>query len=180
MQEQPQTDTPAGELAGRRWAKQADAVEVARVAQIDDLGGRLWDGEPGSCGWGGVLLQAVRAGNEWERRDCEEFCEAYLGEAYPQALDVQDFIRGASAVWQQDSEGQLLIDLERVSAAQEVASQLAQDAQRLADQEPKCAEMAMQMQLLSLYLTEYQAHRINGLKHDAAVIATARGELEIC
>ncbi len=69
--------------------------------------------------------------------------------------------------------------LEKILQAIDVLQWLGQRAGELPDSKDKGVQMHLQMQMASLYLLEYAKHLHDGMEAYDALLATARGEMEL-
>lgn len=85
--------------AGKKWAiDEANYEELEAVAGIE-FGGDAFRGDPGAYGWGVCLADALFGEGNWSRDDIEAMGERLFGKPYPGALEVEQFILGASEVF---------------------------------------------------------------------------------
>jgi len=71
------------------------------------------------------------------------------------------------------------MDLDRIGAANEVLLWMSNQASNLAEERQEALAMSLSLQIASLYLSEYQMHVLKGMEPYDALLATAKGELEL-
>lgn len=71
---------------------------LARVAEPAQLGDDYWGQPMPERGRLDLVCRTAEPRKSWTRRELENFGRAYFAEPYRDAVQVQDFVRGASGL----------------------------------------------------------------------------------
>jgi len=69
---------------------------LERVAELARLGDDYWSQPMPQHGWLDLVCRTAEPRRAWGRRELEDFGLAYFGAAYPDAMRVREFVRGAA------------------------------------------------------------------------------------
>ena|ERR1700722_15160683 len=94
-----------GKAAGRTWAKkEADVIELRRLEQFShNFRSHDWSWDKHDSDAFALALAIFVAIDGWDsdRSNCEEFWEKVLGNECPDGAELEGFVEGALAIWQE-------------------------------------------------------------------------------